>query len=93
MKKEEKDLLLAEEQVMCRLEEHQVSPFIDFEEAVERLERRRLRELSGEELIDRMTEQREIVVKSNLFYTCTDKTYLGYFDRNLECIVFSYKRD
>jgi len=61
MKKEEKDLLLAEEQVMCRLEEHQVSPFIDFEEAVERLERRRLRELSGEELIDRMTEQREIV--------------------------------
>ena len=61
MRKEEKELLLAEEQVMCSLEEHQVSPFIDFEEAVQRLERRRLRELSGEELIDRMTEQREII--------------------------------
>ena len=61
MRKEEKELLLAEEEVMCSLEEHQVSKFVDFEEAVERLERRRLRELSGEELMERLTEQKEII--------------------------------
>ena len=61
MRKEEKELLLAEEEVMCSLEEHQVSKFVDFEEVVQRLERRRLRQLSGEELKDRMQEQKEII--------------------------------
>ena len=61
MNKEEKELLLAEEQVMVSLEEHQIPQFIDFEEAVQRLERKRLRELSGEELIDKMEEQREVL--------------------------------
>ena len=61
MRKEETELLLAEEEVMCSLEEHQVSKFVDFEEVVQRLERRRLRQLSGEELKDRMQEQKEII--------------------------------
>lgn len=59
--KEEKELLLAEEEVMCSLEEHQIPKFIDFEEAMQRLERRRLRQLSGEELLDRLAEQKEII--------------------------------